>query len=115
MMYKKKNRDFDAFDMRLDKLFFAVAFYYPFITSESTCASDAPDGRHCLNVQMGVPSPCTRQISAGAAPSGKYSSYTPEAEEVDRGLIDAGIALPDDVPTAASTTIPGISVSPACA
>lgn len=32
MMYKKKNRDFDVTDMRLDKAFFAVAFYYPFLT-----------------------------------------------------------------------------------
>ncbi|HEV2234774.1 MAG TPA: hypothetical protein VGV68_15395 [Terriglobia bacterium] len=32
MMYKKKNRDFDAIDMRLDKIFFAAAFYYPFLT-----------------------------------------------------------------------------------
>lgn len=32
MMYKKKNRDFDPVDTRLDKLFFTVAFYYPFIT-----------------------------------------------------------------------------------
>ncbi len=32
MMYKKKNRDFDAVDMKLDKLFFAAAFYYPFLT-----------------------------------------------------------------------------------
>jgi hypothetical protein len=32
MMYKKKNRDFGPEDMKLDKLFFAVAFYYPFLT-----------------------------------------------------------------------------------
>jgi hypothetical protein len=32
MMYKKKNRDFAPQDMRLDKIFFAAAFYYPFIT-----------------------------------------------------------------------------------
>lgn len=32
MMYKKKNRDFDPVDTRLDKLFFTVAFYFPFIT-----------------------------------------------------------------------------------
>ncbi|MFZ0962580.1 MAG: hypothetical protein WAO35_16920 [Terriglobia bacterium] len=32
MMYKKKNRDFRPEDMRLDKLFFAAAFYYPFLT-----------------------------------------------------------------------------------
>ncbi|HLY60241.1 MAG TPA: hypothetical protein VKV95_05700 [Terriglobia bacterium] len=32
MMYKKKNRDFDPADMRLDQVFFAVAFYYPFLT-----------------------------------------------------------------------------------
>lgn len=32
MMYKKKNRDFDPVDTRLDKMFFAVAFYYPFVT-----------------------------------------------------------------------------------
>ena len=32
MMYKKKNRDFDPVDTRVDKLFFAVAFYYPFVT-----------------------------------------------------------------------------------
>ena len=32
MMYKKKNRDFDPVDMRLDKIFFAAAFYYPFLT-----------------------------------------------------------------------------------
>jgi hypothetical protein len=32
MMYKKKNRDFDPRDTRLDKIFFASAFYYPFIT-----------------------------------------------------------------------------------
>jgi hypothetical protein len=30
MMYKKKNRDFE--DMRLDKIFFAAAFYFPFLT-----------------------------------------------------------------------------------
>jgi hypothetical protein len=32
MMYKKKNRDFLPEDMKLDKLFFAIAFYYPFLT-----------------------------------------------------------------------------------
>jgi len=32
MMYKKKNRDFNPTDMRLDKVAFAVAFYYPFLT-----------------------------------------------------------------------------------
>ncbi|HZP02905.1 MAG TPA: hypothetical protein VFD30_21835 [Terriglobia bacterium] len=32
MMYKKKNRDFDPTDMRLDKIFLTVAFYYPFLT-----------------------------------------------------------------------------------
>jgi hypothetical protein len=32
MMYKKKNRDFLPQDMKLDKIFFAVAFYYPFLT-----------------------------------------------------------------------------------
>ncbi len=32
MMYKKKNRDFAPEDMKLDKAFFAVAFYYPFLT-----------------------------------------------------------------------------------
>jgi hypothetical protein len=32
MMYKKKNRDFKPVDMKLDKLFFATAFYYPFLT-----------------------------------------------------------------------------------
>lgn len=32
MMYKKKNRDFQPEDMKLDKLFFAGAFYYPFLT-----------------------------------------------------------------------------------
>jgi len=32
MMYKKKNRDFAPEDMKLDKIFFAVAFYYPFLT-----------------------------------------------------------------------------------
>jgi hypothetical protein len=32
MMYKKKNRDFKPEDMKLDKVFFAVAFYYPFLT-----------------------------------------------------------------------------------
>jgi hypothetical protein len=32
MMYKKKNRDFDPVDMRVDKVFFAAAFYYPFVT-----------------------------------------------------------------------------------
>ncbi len=32
MMYKKKNRDFAPDDMRIDKLFFTVAFFYPFLT-----------------------------------------------------------------------------------
>jgi len=32
MMYKKKNRDFRPVDMRIDKVAFAVAFYYPFLT-----------------------------------------------------------------------------------
>jgi hypothetical protein len=32
MMYKKKNRDFNRIDLRLDKIFFAAAFYYPFLT-----------------------------------------------------------------------------------
>lgn len=32
MMYKKKNRDFLPVDTKLDKIFFASAFYYPFIT-----------------------------------------------------------------------------------
>ncbi len=32
MMYKKKNRDFLPEDMRIDKLFFAAAFYFPFLT-----------------------------------------------------------------------------------
>jgi len=32
MMYKKKNRDFNPVDLRLDKIFFAVAFYYPFLS-----------------------------------------------------------------------------------
>lgn len=32
MIYKAKNRDFNPVDMKLDKIFFAVAFYYPFIT-----------------------------------------------------------------------------------
>jgi hypothetical protein len=32
MMYKKKNRDFDPVDTRLDKVFFFAAFYYPFLT-----------------------------------------------------------------------------------
>ena len=32
MMYKKKNRDFLPEDMKLDKIFFAVAFYFPFLT-----------------------------------------------------------------------------------
>ncbi len=32
MMYKKKNHDFNLVDMRLDKVAFAVAFYYPFLT-----------------------------------------------------------------------------------
>ncbi len=32
MMYKKKNRDFDPRDMKLDKAVFAIVFYYPFLT-----------------------------------------------------------------------------------
>ena len=32
MMYKKKNHDFNPVDTRLDKIFFAAAFYYPFLT-----------------------------------------------------------------------------------
>lgn len=32
MMYKKKNRDFNPQDLKLDKWFFAVAFYFPFLT-----------------------------------------------------------------------------------
>ncbi len=32
MMYKKKNRDFAPEDNRIDKIFFAAAFYYPFLT-----------------------------------------------------------------------------------
>lgn len=32
MMYKKKNRDFQPTDMKLDKVFFAAAFYFPFLT-----------------------------------------------------------------------------------
>lgn len=32
MMYKKKNRDFDPVDTRLDNWFFLAAFYYPFLT-----------------------------------------------------------------------------------
>jgi hypothetical protein len=32
MMYKKKNRDFKPEDNRIDKTFFAAAFYYPFLT-----------------------------------------------------------------------------------
>jgi hypothetical protein len=32
MMYKKKNREFARVDTRLDKIFFAAAFFYPFIT-----------------------------------------------------------------------------------
>jgi len=32
MMYKKKSRDFRPLDMKLDKIFFAAAFYYPFVT-----------------------------------------------------------------------------------
>lgn len=32
MLYKTKNRDFAPVDMRLDKLFFAAAFYFPFLT-----------------------------------------------------------------------------------
>jgi len=31
MMYKKKNRDFNPVDMKLDKIFFFAAFYYPFL------------------------------------------------------------------------------------
>ena len=31
MLYKAKNRDFNPADMRLDKIFFAAAFYYPFL------------------------------------------------------------------------------------
>ncbi len=32
MIYKAKNRDFNPADMRIDKIFFAAAFYYPFLT-----------------------------------------------------------------------------------
>jgi hypothetical protein len=32
MIYKAKNRDLDPRDNRLDKLFFAAAFYFPFLT-----------------------------------------------------------------------------------
>jgi hypothetical protein len=32
MMYKKKNRDFLPEDTRIDKVFFAAAFYFPFLT-----------------------------------------------------------------------------------
>lgn len=32
MMYKKKNRDFAPTDLKLDKVFFFAAFYYPFLT-----------------------------------------------------------------------------------
>ena len=32
MMYKNKNRDFHPVDMKLDKVFFFAAFYYPFLT-----------------------------------------------------------------------------------
>ena len=32
IMYKKKNRDFAPEDMRLDRIFFTAAFYYPFLT-----------------------------------------------------------------------------------
>jgi hypothetical protein len=32
MMYKKKNRDFSPEDMKLDRIFFAAAFYFPFLT-----------------------------------------------------------------------------------
>jgi len=32
MLYKAKNHDFHPVDMRLDKVFFAAAFYYPFLT-----------------------------------------------------------------------------------
>ena len=31
MIYKKKNRDFASEDNRIDKIFFAAAFYYPFL------------------------------------------------------------------------------------
>jgi hypothetical protein len=31
MMYKKKNADFKPEDMKLDKIFFAVTFYFPFL------------------------------------------------------------------------------------
>jgi len=32
MMYKKKNNDLAEGDLKLDKIFFTVAFYYPFLT-----------------------------------------------------------------------------------
>ncbi|HEV3279684.1 MAG TPA: hypothetical protein VG860_23045 [Terriglobia bacterium] len=32
MMYKKKNRDFAPTDLKLDKVFFFAAFYFPFLT-----------------------------------------------------------------------------------
>src|SRR5262252_1667765 len=32
MLYKAKNKDLDPKDNRLDKIFFAAAFYYPFLT-----------------------------------------------------------------------------------
>ena len=32
MMYKNKNGDFHPVDLRLDKIFFAAAFYFPFLT-----------------------------------------------------------------------------------
>ena len=32
MMYKKKNRDFDPVDLKLDRIFFFATFYYPFLT-----------------------------------------------------------------------------------
>jgi hypothetical protein len=32
MLYKAKNKDFDPADNRLDKIFLATAFYYPFLT-----------------------------------------------------------------------------------
>lgn len=32
MMYKKKNGDFDKLDLKLDRVFFTGAFYYPFLT-----------------------------------------------------------------------------------
>jgi hypothetical protein len=33
MMYKTKNGDFNKTDLKLDKIFFTTAFYYPFLTS----------------------------------------------------------------------------------